>query len=161
MPDFSSEFGPPHPLTRKQVLPPPPMGPRGETPTFGEVGVRGPNSDEGTDTLVLYVSYNPSTDFLNCSCCTGEWLLGKSCRCSELCDSRTSLQEGWHYCSTVVKRQSHENLNNIQIADSFKQMDRDLHPPPPIYASKAAVRLSGGNRGRDGTDHQQTSQATS
>ncbi len=24
-------------------------------------GVRGPNSDEGTDTLVLYVYYNPST----------------------------------------------------------------------------------------------------
>ncbi len=54
----SSELGP-HPLIRKRVLPPP-LGSRGETHSLAGEGVGGPNSDEGTDTLVLYV-YNPST----------------------------------------------------------------------------------------------------
>ncbi len=55
----SSELGPP--LTHKRVLPPPPLGLRGrDTLPCGEGG-GGPNSDEGTDTLVLYVYYNPST----------------------------------------------------------------------------------------------------
>jgi hypothetical protein len=45
----------PHPFIRKRVLPPPPpLSPRGET-LAGKRGRRGPNSDEGTDTLVLSV----------------------------------------------------------------------------------------------------------
>jgi hypothetical protein len=52
---------PPHPLTLKGVLLLPPLGPRGETHSLAEEGVGELNSDEGTDTLVLYVYYNPST----------------------------------------------------------------------------------------------------
>ncbi len=37
----------------------PPLGPRGETHSLGGEGVRGPNSDEGTDSLVLYEYYYP------------------------------------------------------------------------------------------------------
>jgi hypothetical protein len=44
---------PPHPL--------PPLGPRGETHSLAGGGCGGTNSDEGTDTLLLYVYYNPST----------------------------------------------------------------------------------------------------
>ncbi len=39
----------------------PPLGSTGETHSLAKEGVVGPNSDEGTDTLVLYVYYNPST----------------------------------------------------------------------------------------------------
>jgi hypothetical protein len=56
-------IGSPHPLTRKGVLLPPPMGPRGRHTTVRGKG-RGPNFDEGTYTLVLYVYYNPSTSFI-------------------------------------------------------------------------------------------------
>jgi hypothetical protein len=45
----------PHTLTRKVVLLLPPLGPRGETHSFAEERVGGLSSDEGTDTLVLYV----------------------------------------------------------------------------------------------------------
>ncbi len=43
-------IGSPHPLPRKRVWLPP-------------IGYKcgGPNSDEGAETLVLYVNYNPST----------------------------------------------------------------------------------------------------
>ncbi len=47
-----------HPLARKGVLPLPPLDPRRETHSLG---VGRPNSDEGPDTRVLYVYYNPST----------------------------------------------------------------------------------------------------
>jgi hypothetical protein len=46
----SSELGP---HTRKRVLPP--LGPRGETHSLAREGLSGPKSDEGIDTLVLYV----------------------------------------------------------------------------------------------------------
>ncbi len=49
---------PPHPQTS---FPPPPLGPRGEAYSLAEVAVGVPDSDGGTDTLVLY--YNPSTVF--------------------------------------------------------------------------------------------------
>ncbi len=45
----SSELGPPPPNPQRMLLPP--LGPRAERP----------NSDEGTDTLVLYVYYNHFT----------------------------------------------------------------------------------------------------
>jgi hypothetical protein len=49
---------PPHPLTRKRVLLP--LNPLGsETHSLGGKGGGG-NADEGTNTLVLYVCYNPS-----------------------------------------------------------------------------------------------------
>jgi hypothetical protein len=44
----------PHPLTRKRVCPPP-LVPRGETHSLAGEGLGGPNSDEGTDTVVLLV----------------------------------------------------------------------------------------------------------
>jgi hypothetical protein len=47
----------PPPLTRKRVLIPPMLGPRWETHSLARDGVGRPNSDEGTDTLVLYVYY--------------------------------------------------------------------------------------------------------
>jgi hypothetical protein len=47
-------IGSAHPLSHRRVLPPPLV------PGGGE-GVGGPNSDEGTNTGVLYVQYNPST----------------------------------------------------------------------------------------------------
>jgi hypothetical protein len=59
----SSELGPPQLLTHKGVLLLPPLGPRGETHSLAGEGLGGPNSDEGTYTLVLYVYFNPSTDF--------------------------------------------------------------------------------------------------
>ena len=40
-----------------ELGPPPPLGPRGETHSLAGEGVGGPNSNEGTDTLVLYVYY--------------------------------------------------------------------------------------------------------
>jgi hypothetical protein len=46
--------------TPASVAPPPP-GPRGETHSLAGEGLGGPNSDEETDTLVLFVYYNPST----------------------------------------------------------------------------------------------------
>ncbi len=57
-------IGSPHSLIRKGVfLLPPPLGLRGKTHSIaGEgVGWGGVNSDEGTDALVFYVYYNPST----------------------------------------------------------------------------------------------------
>jgi hypothetical protein len=53
-------IGSPDPLTCKGVLLLPPLGPRGEKHSLAEEKV-GPNSDEGKDTLELYVYYNPST----------------------------------------------------------------------------------------------------
>ncbi len=51
----SSESGPPTPLSRKQVCPPPPGTKRGgHTRLYaGEVMVRGPNSDDWRKSLVL------------------------------------------------------------------------------------------------------------
>ncbi len=46
----------PHPLTHKGVLLPPFQ--KGETHSL--VGEGGPNSDEGTDTLLIYVNYSTS-----------------------------------------------------------------------------------------------------
>jgi hypothetical protein len=51
-----------HPLTRKLVLSPLWIDLRGKHSLAGE-GVGGPNSDERTDTLVLYIYYNHSTDY--------------------------------------------------------------------------------------------------
>jgi hypothetical protein len=52
----SSELQPPHSLTCRRVCPPPPFG-SGEIDTLdsgrGGGGRGGPNSDEGTDTVVL------------------------------------------------------------------------------------------------------------
>ncbi len=47
----------PHSLTRKRVLLPPPLGPRGETHSLAGEGFGRPSSC----TLVLLVYYNPST----------------------------------------------------------------------------------------------------
>jgi hypothetical protein len=66
----SSVLGPLTPLTRKGVLlPPPRLGPRGETHLLGGSWeeVRRPNSDEGIDSLVLYVYYNLSTILSFCT----------------------------------------------------------------------------------------------
>ncbi len=54
---------PPHPLTLKGMLLLPPLDPKGgdRLAWGGEGGGGGPNFDEGKDTLVLYVYYNPST----------------------------------------------------------------------------------------------------
>jgi hypothetical protein len=53
---------PPHPLTPKPVLLPLPFRFNGGRHTrLRERGWGVPNSDEGTDALVLYVYYNPST----------------------------------------------------------------------------------------------------
>jgi hypothetical protein len=65
-----SELGlPPQPLTRKQMLLPPSLWVQGGRHTcLRGMGVGGPNFKEGTDTLVVYVKYNPSTSktsFLN------------------------------------------------------------------------------------------------
>ncbi len=54
----SSESGPPKLSPAMSVAPP--LDPGGETHWLGG-GVGGPNSDGGTNTLVLYVFYNPST----------------------------------------------------------------------------------------------------
>jgi hypothetical protein len=52
---FSSpELGPPHPLNRRRVCPPPFGSGRG-THSLACEGVEGPNSDERTDTVVLKV----------------------------------------------------------------------------------------------------------
>jgi hypothetical protein len=51
-------IGSPKPLTHKGVLLLSPYGPREETHSLAGEGVSGPNSDEGTDTLVLYVFFN-------------------------------------------------------------------------------------------------------
>ncbi len=51
----SSELGPPPPHPQVNVAPP--LGPNGG----GGGGRGGPNSDEGTDPLMLYVYYNPYT----------------------------------------------------------------------------------------------------
>jgi hypothetical protein len=52
---------PPTPITCMGVLRLPPFVSRGGTHSFAGEGVGGPNSDNGTHTLVLYVYYNPST----------------------------------------------------------------------------------------------------
>ncbi len=57
----SSESGPPHPLAPLGSVAPPPLGPRGVTHSLAGKGVGGPNYDEGTDTLVLNVSYKSAT----------------------------------------------------------------------------------------------------
>jgi hypothetical protein len=53
------QTGSPHPLTRKRALLPIHFGSKGETHSLAGVGLRVPNSDEGTDTLVLHAYYNP------------------------------------------------------------------------------------------------------
>ncbi len=53
-------MGPPAPHPLGSVHPPPGKG--GGTRSLAGKGVRGPNCDEGTDTLVLYVYYNPSAE---------------------------------------------------------------------------------------------------
>jgi hypothetical protein len=63
-------IGPPHP---QASVAPPPLGPRGETHWLAGEGVGGPNSNEGTDTLVLYVYYNPSTACQHCLTGRGLW----------------------------------------------------------------------------------------
>jgi hypothetical protein len=45
-------IGSPTPLTRKEVLILPPLGPRRQTHSLAWECVLGPNADEGTDTLV-------------------------------------------------------------------------------------------------------------
>ena len=59
----SSELGPPTPYTASEVAPP--LAPRtqvgGDTFASGGGSVGGPNSDEGKESLVLYVYYNPFT----------------------------------------------------------------------------------------------------
>jgi hypothetical protein len=40
----------------------PPLGPRGQTDSLAGKGVGGPNSEEGTEALVLCVYYNSSRD---------------------------------------------------------------------------------------------------
>ncbi len=50
---------PPHP--HESVDHPTPLGPMGETHSLGGEWVGGPDSDEGADTLVLCVYYNPLT----------------------------------------------------------------------------------------------------
>jgi hypothetical protein len=51
----SSELAPPAlPLTRKRVLPPPLVPGGGGTHSLAGEGAGGPNSEEGTDTLLLY-----------------------------------------------------------------------------------------------------------
>jgi hypothetical protein len=54
----SSELGLPHPLTRRRVLSelsPPPLWWGGGAHSHAGEGVGGPNSNEGTDTMVLWV----------------------------------------------------------------------------------------------------------
>jgi hypothetical protein len=65
LPVQSSELAAPHPLTRKRVLLPPFRFKGGETHSLEEEGVRGPWGTKfrrriRSDTLVLYVYYNPS-----------------------------------------------------------------------------------------------------
>jgi hypothetical protein len=54
-------IGPPTPSPPRESCHPPFVSKRGDTLACGEGGAGGPNYDEGTDTLVLYVYYNPST----------------------------------------------------------------------------------------------------
>jgi hypothetical protein len=56
-------IGSPHSLTRKRVLLLPHGSMGGNTLACGGGGVRGPNSDDGTDILAVYVGllYNPAT----------------------------------------------------------------------------------------------------
>ncbi len=74
-------IGPPHP----QASVAPPLSPRGETHSLE--GDRGPNSNQGTDTLVLYVYYNPSTACQHCFCQFFMCLFG---------DKRNSVHEKSH-----------------------------------------------------------------
>ncbi len=46
---------PPPPQPQASAAPPPPLDPREETHSLAGEGVGGPKSDEGTDTLVLYI----------------------------------------------------------------------------------------------------------
>jgi hypothetical protein len=53
-----------------------PLGPGGKPHALSWEGVGGPNSDEGTDTLVLYLYYNHSTVMLHLSSFLGpKWHL--------------------------------------------------------------------------------------
>jgi hypothetical protein len=58
----SSELGPPTPLPARECCssPPPPLGQGARHTRLLGRGAGGPNSDEGTVTLVLYVYYKPS-----------------------------------------------------------------------------------------------------
>ncbi len=60
----SSELGPPNPLTHWRVLLPSPLL-WAQGGSFSLVGEGGPNSDEGTATLVVYVYYN-NPSMLHC-----------------------------------------------------------------------------------------------
>ena len=51
---------PPPPCPQASITPPTPFGSKKRDTLACGGGVGGPNSDEGTDTLVLYVYYNPS-----------------------------------------------------------------------------------------------------
>jgi hypothetical protein len=53
-------IGSPHPLTRKRLLLPPPMGCRGETYSLAGEGVGGPNSDDWPETLALRMRQHKS-----------------------------------------------------------------------------------------------------
>jgi hypothetical protein len=57
----SSELDTPTPSPPRECALPP-FGSKGETHSLAGEGVGGPNSDEGTDTLVLYAYYNHSMD---------------------------------------------------------------------------------------------------
>jgi hypothetical protein len=55
----SSELGPTTPSSASECVSP--LGPGGSNTRLREEGVGGPNSDEGTGTLVIYVYPNPFT----------------------------------------------------------------------------------------------------
>jgi hypothetical protein len=57
----SSELGSPTPSPARECCSSLSLGPRGEIHSLWGYGVGGPNSDEGTDTMVFCVYYNPST----------------------------------------------------------------------------------------------------
>ncbi len=58
----SSELGPPPRTPQAKAAPPWTLGPKwGGTHSLPWEGVGGPNSDEGTESLVLYVYYDPFT----------------------------------------------------------------------------------------------------
>jgi hypothetical protein len=78
---YLSELGP---LICKRVLLPP-LSPRGDTHSLAGDG--GPNSNQGTGTLVLYVYYNPSTACQHCFCKFFMCLFG---------DIRNSVHENSH-----------------------------------------------------------------
>jgi hypothetical protein len=67
MPGFlssRSNWVPPIPYPQDGVAPLP-LGPRGETLSLAGEKVGGPNSDDGTDTLVLQILYHNSSSILS------------------------------------------------------------------------------------------------